>query len=372
MSDRDYYDILGVGRGAGDDEIRGAFRKLARQFHPDVNKAADAEERFKEINEAYGVLSDPTKRARYDRFGRAGLGNTGGFHDYTADFADIFDELFGQFGFSTGRGSRRAPRRGRDLQMGVSLSFEEAVFGAERSINFEREDTCSRCKGSGAEPGTSPTRCPTCGGQGEVRQVRQTLLGQMMQTATCPNCGGRGELIASPCHTCHGSGLERRQIEKTVDIPAGVDSGTQIRLAGEGEPGVHGGPNGSLFLLLDVQPHKFFKRREHDLLLNLDINLAQATLGAEVAVPTLDGEEKLKIPAATQPGRVFHLKGKGVPHVRHKERRGDQLVIVNVEIPSKLTKQQRELFEQLAATLGTAAKPREKGFLDWLNEALGG
>ena len=372
MSDRDYYDTLGMGRGAGDDEIKAAFRKLARQYHPDVNKDPEAEERFKEINEAYGVLSDPSKRARYDRFGRAGLGNTGGFHDYTVDFADIFDELFGQFGFSGGRSSRRGPRRGRDLQMPVTLTFEEAVFGTEKEIEFEREETCSRCQGSGAEPGTTPTRCPTCGGQGEVRQVRQTILGQMMQTSACPNCRGRGEIISSPCQTCRGAGLERKKVKKNVEIPAGVDSGTQVRLAGEGEPGANRGPNGSLFLLLDVRPHKFFQRRENDVILNLDINLAQATLGAEVEVPTLDGEETLKIPAATQPGKIFKMKGKGVPHLRRKEHRGDQLVIVNVEIPSKLTKEQRELFEKLAATLGTAVKPKEKGFLDWLNEALGG
>jgi molecular chaperone DnaJ len=372
MSDRDYYDILGVGRGAGEDEIKAAFRKLARQYHPDVNKDPEAEERFKEINEAYGVLSDGGKRARYDRFGRAGLGNTGGFHDYTADFADIFDELFGQFGFAGGRSSRRGPRRGRDLQMPVTLTFEEAVFGTNKDVEFERDETCSRCNGSGAEPGTTPTRCPTCGGQGEVRQVRQTILGQMMQTSTCPNCGGRGEVISSPCRTCRGGRLERKKLRKSIEIPAGVDSGTQVRLAGEGEPGVYGGPNGSLFLLLDVQPHKFFRRREHDLILNLDINLAQATLGADVSVPTLDGEEALKIPAATQPGKVFKMKGKGVPHLRRKDHRGDQLVIVNVEIPSKLTKEQRELFEKLAATLGTSVQPKEKGFLDWLNEALGG
>ncbi|HEY5982474.1 MAG TPA: molecular chaperone DnaJ [Anaerolineales bacterium] len=372
MSDRDYYDVLGVGRGAGDDEIKGAFRKLARQYHPDVNKDPDAEERFKEINEAYGVLSDPGKRARYDRFGRAGLGNTGGFHDYTVDFADIFDELFGQFGFSGGRSTRRGPRRGRDLQMSVRLTFEEAAFGAEKEIEFERDDTCSRCKGSGAEPGTTPTRCQTCGGQGEVRQVRQTILGQMMQTSTCPTCGGRGEIIATPCHTCRGSGLEHRKVHKSVEIPAGVDSGTQVRLAGEGEPGAHGGPTGSLFLILDVQPHRFFRRRENDIILNLDINLAQATLGADVSVPTLDGDETLKIPAATQPGKVLRIKGKGIPHLRRKDHRGDQLIIVNVEIPAKLTKEQRELFEKLAGTLGTAVRPKEKGLLDWLNEAFGG
>jgi len=371
MSNRDYYEILGVGRNASNDEIRAAFRKLARQYHPDVNKDGDAEEKFKEINEAYGVLSDSEKRARYDRFGKEGLGNIGGFHDYTTDFSDIFEELFGQFGFSTRGSSRRSPRRGRDLQMQVMLTFEEAVFGIEKEIEFQREETCSRCSGSGAEPGTSTTRCPTCNGQGEVRQVRQTFLGQMVQTATCPTCNGRGETISSPCKTCHGSGLERKTVKKKVQIPAGVDGGTQIRLAGEGEPGVYGGPNGSLFLILDVKPHKFFKRRENDILLNLDINVAQAVLGSEIDVPTLDGDEKLKVPSGTQPGKIFHIKNKGVPYLR-RNGRGDQLVIINVAIPSKLTREQRDLFEKLAESLGTTVKPQEKGFLDWLNEALGG
>ncbi|HEX2995259.1 MAG TPA: molecular chaperone DnaJ [Anaerolineales bacterium] len=371
MSNRDYYEILGVPRNASNDDIKAAFRKLARQYHPDVNKDDGAEEKFKEINEAYGVLSDSDKRARYDRFGKEGLGNMGGFRDYTVDFNDIFEELFGGFGFSSGRRSRNSPRRGRDLQMQVTLMFEEAVFGVEKEVEFQREETCSRCNGSGAEPGTTPARCSTCNGQGEVRQVRQTFLGQMVQTTTCPTCNGRGEIISSPCTVCRGGGLERKTVRKKVQIPAGVDSGTQIRLAGEGGPGVFGGPNGSLFLILDVQPHKFFKRRENDIILNLDINIAQAALGAEVEVPTLDGNEKLRIPSGTQPGRVFHVKNKGVPYLR-RSGRGDELVIVNVAVPTKLTKEQRELFEKLAESLGTTVKPQEKGFLDWLNEALGG
>ncbi|HEX2998568.1 MAG TPA: DnaJ C-terminal domain-containing protein, partial [Anaerolineales bacterium] len=297
--------------------------------------------------------------------------NMGGFRDYTVDFNDIFEELFGGFGFSSGRRSRNSPRRGRDLQMQVTLTFEEAVFGVEKEVEFQREETCSRCSGSGAEPGTTPARCSTCNGQGEVRQVRQTFLGQMVQTTTCPTCNGRGEIISSPCTVCRGGGLERKTVKKKVQIPAGVDSGTQIRLAGEGGPGVFGGPNGSLFLVLDVQSHKFFKRRENDIILNLDINIAQAALGAEVEVPTLDGNEKLKIPSGTQPGRVFHVKNKGVPYLR-RSGRGDQLVIVNVAVPTKLTKEQRELFEKLAESLGTTVKPQEKGFLDWLNETLGG
>ncbi|MBL8100789.1 MAG: molecular chaperone DnaJ [Anaerolineales bacterium] len=371
MMSNDYYDVLGVNRNAGDDEIKAAFRKLARQYHPDVNKEPDAEEKFKEVNEAYGVLSDSEKRARYDRFGKAGLGGNGGFHDYTVDFSDIFEDLFSGFGFQTGRRARNAPRRGRDLQMAISLKFEEAVFGVEKEIEFERDETCSRCSGKGAEPGTTPVKCSTCNGQGEVRQVRQTFLGQMVQTYPCNTCNGRGEIISSPCTTCRGNGLERKRVKKKVQVPAGVDHGTQIRLNGEGGPGTFGGPNGSLFLVLDVKPHQFFKRRENDVILNLDINVAQAVLGAEVDVPTLDGDEKLKIPAGTQPGKVFTLRGKGVPYLRQKNR-GNQLVIVNVAVPTKLTKEQRELFEKLAESLGTTVKPQEKGFLDWLNEALGG
>jgi molecular chaperone DnaJ len=255
--------------------------------------------------------------------------------------------------------------------MQVDLSFEEAVFGVEKEIEFTRDEKCSTCNGNGAEPGTSPQRCQTCGGQGEIRQVRQTFLGSMVQTAICPSCNGRGEVIASPCHTCHGSGLERKKVKKKVQIPAGVDIGTQIRLAGEGQPGTYNGPSGSLYLALNVKPHKFFRRRENDILLNLDINVAQAVLGAELEVPTVDGDEKLRIPSGTQPGKIFTLKGKGVPHL-HKNGRGDQRVIVNVQIPSKLSKEQRELFEKLAETLGTTPQPQEKGFLDWLNEALGG
>jgi len=372
MAKRDYYEVLGVSKSASTDEIKAAFRKLARQYHPDVNKDEGAEEKFKEINEAYGVLSDADKRARYDRFGHAGLGDMGGMPDFaTMDFGDIFEEILGGFGFSTGRRSRNAPRRGRDLQMAVTLTFEEAIFGVEKEVEFQRDETCSTCNGSGAEPGTTPTRCTTCNGQGEVRQVRQTFLGQMVQTATCPACNGRGEIISSPCKTCHGNGLERKTVKKKVQIPAGVDKGTQIRLAGEGQPGTNGGPHGSLYLVLDVKPHKFFQRRENDIFLNLDINVAQATLGAEVDIPTLEGEEKLKIPSGTQPGKVFTLKHKGVPYVR-RNGRGDQKVIVNVAIPEKLTKEQRELFEQLAESLGTTVKPQEKGFLDWINEALGG
>jgi molecular chaperone DnaJ len=373
VSNRDFYEILGLQKNASTEEIKAAFRKLARQYHPDVSKEPDAEEKFKEINEAYGVLSDPQKRARYDQYGRAGLGDMGGMPDYaTMDFSDIFEEILGGFGFGFGGGGRsRRAHRGRDLQVHVELTFEEAVFGVEKTIEITRNEPCSTCHGSGAEPGTSPQRCGTCGGRGEVRQMRQTIFGSMMQSGPCPTCGGRGEVITSPCHTCHGQGLERKNVKKVVQIPAGVDNGNQIRLAGEGEPGGNGGPVGNLYLIVSVKPHKFFKRRENDILLNLDINIAQAVLGAEVEIPTVNGTEKLKIPSGTQPGKVFTLKARGVPYIR-RSGRGDQLVIVNVDIPTKLSKEQKELFEKLAETLGTNVNPKEKGFLDWLNEALGG
>ncbi|MDX9991255.1 MAG: molecular chaperone DnaJ [Anaerolineales bacterium] len=370
-SNRDYYEVLGVSRQAAPDELKSAFRKLARQYHPDVSKEPDAEERFKEINEAYGVLSDVDKRARYDRYGHAGLGDMGGNPDFTVDIGDIFEQMFG-FGGGRGAASRRnQPRRGRDLQMAVSLTFEEAIFGVEKEIEFEREESCATCGGSGAEPGSSVSTCTQCGGRGEVRQVRQTFIVQMVETVTCPKCNGRGQIIEKLCHTCAGRGLERKRIKKKVSIPAGVDNGMQIRLPGEGQPGTHGGPSGNLFLVVDVLAHEYFKRRGDDVLLDLDINIAQAVLGAEIEVPTVDGMTKLSIPAGTQPGKVFHMRGKGAPRIRQSGR-GDQKVMVNVDIPIRLTADQREIFEKLAETLGTTPQPKQKGFFDWLNEAFSG
>lgn len=371
MASRDYYEVLGVNRTASADELKSAFRNLARQYHPDVNKSPDAEERFKEINEAYAVLSDSDKRAAYDRYGQAGLNGMGGAPDFsTVDFSDIFEEFFG---FGGGGSSRRrnAPRRGVDISYSVTLTFEEAAFGVEKEVEITRDETCSTCHGSGAEPGTSPVRCPTCGGKGEVRQVRQTFLGSMVQVTTCPTCNGSGETINTPCHTCRGRGLERKTVKKTVPIPAGVDTGTQIRLAGEGQPGSNGGPNGNLLLEIQVKPHAFFKRRQNDVILNLGINVAQAVLGADIEVPTLEGKAKLSIPAGTQPGKVFTLKGKGIPYVRASGR-GDELVIVDVEVPMRLTDEQRVLFQQLAKSLGSEVHTKEKSFIDRLKEVLSG
>ena len=373
MAQRDYYEVLGVSRSATQDELKAAFRRLARQYHPDVNDSPDAEERFKEINEAFAVLSDEQRRGAYDRYGHEGVRGPNGMPNFTvdfSDFADIFGDLFGFGGFGrTSQRARNAPRRGADLQYRLDLTFEEAVFGVEKEIEITRDELCGTCNGSGAEPGTSPVRCSTCNGSGEVRRTRQTILGSMVQVTTCPACNGQGETISTPCHTCKGRGLERRNRKKVISVPAGVDSGTQIRLAGEGQPGVNGGPNGNLFIALKVKAHKYFHRREYDVLLDLNINIAQATLGADVEIPTVDGPTMLKIPNGTQPGKILRLRGKGIPKLRGNGR-GDQLVVINVEVPINVDNDQRQLFEQLAESLGSEVRPQERGFLDWLKEAL--
>jgi molecular chaperone DnaJ len=376
MAKRDYYEIVGVPRNASQDDLKSAFRQLARKYHPDVSQESDAEERFKEINEAYAVLSDEQKRNAYDRFGHAGLDGVGGVPDFTnIDLSDILGEIFGGFGFGGfGRSAQRMrnmPRRGEDLQYTVNLNFEESVFGVEKEVTINRDEICATCNGTRAEPGTSPVRCSTCGGHGEVRQTRQSFFGSMVQVTTCPTCGGSGETISTPCHTCNGRGMERKTVRKVVSIPAGVDSGNQIRLAGEGQPGVNNGPPGNLYLLIKVKPHKYFRRRNNDILLDLNINVAQATLGAEVEVPTIDGSEKLEIQSGTQPGKVITMRGKGVPHIRGSGR-GDQLVVVNVEIPKRLSGDQHKIFEELAESLGTEVKPQERGFFDKLMDVLGG
>ncbi|HEY4667854.1 MAG TPA: molecular chaperone DnaJ [Anaerolineales bacterium] len=364
---RDYYEALGVGRDASADDLRSAYRRLAKQYHPDVNHDPGAEDRFKEINEAYGVLSDDQRRAAYDRFGHAGL--KGMPTDFDFGFSDIFEEFFG-FGMG-GRRRRGAPRRGADLRYDLRLEFQEAVFGTEKDIEFVRRDICSRCRGTGAEPGTTPTRCPTCEGSGEVRQVRQTFLGSMVNVTTCPNCGGRGEVVSTPCRVCRGSGIEQQQVVRQIAVPAGVDDGTQIRVTGEGEPGPNNGPRGDLYVVVQVLPHAYFRRRKDEILLDLSINVAQSALGSEIAVPTLDGEEQLRIPSGTQPGKVFRIKGKGVPHLRSNGR-GDQLVIISVEIPKSLSPEQRGLFEQLSQTLGSEVKPQTRSLLDDLKDLISG
>jgi molecular chaperone DnaJ len=370
MANRDYYEILGVPRNASQDELKKAFRNLARQYHPDVNESPDAEERFKEVNEAYAVLSDEERRSVYDRFGHAGLNGMGGVPDFTTiDFSELFGEFFG-FGRGWSQRSRTAPRKGRDLKYTLNLSFEEAVFGIDKDIEITRDEVCDVCDGSGAEPGTTPVQCPTCGGSGEVRQTRQSFFGSLVQVTTCPTCHGGGEHISKPCKNCRGQGYEQKTLKKTVTVPAGIDNGNHIRLTAEGQPGVFGGPRGDIYIRIRVKPHKYFRRRNNDILLDVNISVPQATLGDEVEVPTVDGPAKLKIPAGIQPGKVIRMRGKGVPHLRYNGR-GDQLVMVNVEIPKRLNADQRELFEKLAESMGKEVRPQERGFLDRLKDVLG-
>jgi len=376
---RDYYQVLGVGRGVSAAEIKKSYRRLARQYHPDINKDPNAEDRFKEINEAYEVLSNEQKRAAYDRFGHAGVqggaAGASGFGGF-GGLGDIFEEFFsGAGGMRTGRSGRaRGPLRGEDLRVDLSITFEEAVFGAEKEIQIPRTETCPHCRGSGAEPGTTPVVCNQCRGTGEVRRVQQSFLGSFVNIGTCPTCGGSGETITTPCSACHG----RKRIQTThtlkVKIPPGVDNGTRIRLTGEGDAGARGGPPGNLYVFIHVQEHPYFQRRGDDIILNLVINVAQAALGDEVTIPTIDGEEKLRIAPGVQPGHITRLRARGVPHLRHSGR-GDQIIVIQVAVPEKLDAEQKELFQQLGQTLGKEIiETKEKGLFDHLKdlkEALG-
>jgi molecular chaperone DnaJ len=372
---RDYYEVLGVGRSATAEEIKKAYRQLARKYHPDHNKENGAEELFKEVSEAYQVLSDADKRAMYDRFGHAGLSGAagGGFDPFggfgTGDiFSTIFDAFVGQ-GMRGGAAGQRTAVRGSDLRYHLELGFEEAIFGVEREINFQRLEECSTCAGSGAEPGTDPIRCPKCNGQGEIR-TRAPIF-NMLTVMTCDECGGTGKKIAVPCRECRGAGRRRSSRTLTVKIPAGVDEGAQIRLRGEGEGGLRGGPSGDLFVTLSIQPHELFERSGNDVVLELPINIAQASLGAKVEVPTLEGATELEIPAGTQGGEIFRVRGKGVPFLRGNGR-GDQLVVTKVVVPKKLTSKQRDLLRQLGAEFGDNPGDEDGGFFQKIRDALRG
>lgn len=371
---RDYYEVLGVPRTADAEEIKRAFRRLARQYHPDVNKSPEAEAIFKEINEAYEVLSDEQKRALYDRFGHAGVNGSIGSTPYDpfAGFGlgDIFDTFESFFSTMTGAPPRRRPQRGADLRYTLTLSFEEAVFGVEKEIEVPRLETCPACRGTGAEPGTQPIRCPRCGGSGEVRQ-RGPFFNMIVMT-TCEQCQGEGVITAIPCHECQGQGRVRAVRRLSVKVPAGVDENSQVRLSGEGEAGLRGGPRGDLYISLRIKPHPHFRRQGDDILYELPINIAQAALGAEVVVPTVDGaEEVIHIQPGTQHGRTYVLRGKGVPRLRGNGR-GDQIVVVRVVVPTKLTERQRELLTELARTLGSEVGNGKKGVFERMRDVLGG
>jgi molecular chaperone DnaJ len=352
VSERDYYEVLGVERGADDAEIKRAFRRLAQQWHPDVNTEPEAQARFKEINEAYQVLSDPSRRQAYDLFGRAGVSGAGGDAGFGSagfgNFSDIFDAFFG--GSAAGAGRRAArPQSGADLRYDLRITFAEAVLGTEKEIEFPVLGTCETCGGTGAKPGTEPVECPQCHGRGEIRSVRQTMLGQMVNVSPCPRCHGEGKIVESPCETCHGDGRTERKRTLRVAIPAGIDEGHQIRLSNEGEVGPRGGASGSLYVAVHVAPHPELTREGTELYYEADLSIVQAALGSRIRVPTADGDEtEVEIKPGTQPGTEIRLRGKGVPHLRRQSVRGDLHVIANVVVPTKLTKRQRELLETYA------------------------
>ena len=365
----DYYETLGVDRGANDEEIRRAFRTKAMEFHPDRNKTPGAEDKFKEINEAYQVLSDQEKRTRYDRFGHAGVNGNGerGFDGFDpfGGFGDIFDTFFGGGGRTANQ-----PRSGEDISQRVNLTFEEAVFGCDKDIEINRVEPCHHCSGAGNEPGTAISTCPTCNGSGQVRRAQRSVFGQFAVTTPCSSCNGNGRSIETPCSNCRARGYERRRRTRTVTIPAGVDNGMQVRITGEGDAGANGGPPGNLYVQVRVREHPLFVRDESDLLFRTSLNMAEAALGLTKPIPTLEGDDvDLEIPPGTQAGSEFRVRSRGVPRIRRDgrptDRRGDIRVLVDVDIPSKLNKYQRKLVEDLAYSLANNGKrppatPRKK------------
>jgi len=367
---RDYYEVLGISRTATDDEIKKAYRKLALRYHPDKNpeNRPEAEERFKELVEAYQVLCDAERRGLYDRFGHAAFeqGGLGGF-DVGAGFEDIIGDLFGDFfGTGRGRGGRSRARRGQDLRYTLEISFEEAAFGCEKTVAIPRLAACETCRGQGAKPGTAPRTCPQCRGSGQVRFQQ----GFFAIAKTCGHCNGQGTIIPNPCEACGGAGVERRTYQLSIKIPAGVDSGSRLKLRGEGEAGPNGGAPGDLYVLLHVREHPLFVREGHDVVCEVPLSFTQAALGGEVDVPTLGGPAKVKIPAGTQSGQIFRLKGQGVAEINGYGR-GDQIVRIIVETPRRLSPRQRALLEEFARLAGEEVHPLAKSFLDKVKSMLG-
>lgn len=365
MNNEEFYDTLGVSKNATQDEIKKAYRKLSKQYHPDLNKAADAEENYKKVQEAYDTLGDEQKRASYDQFGAAGAnggfgGDQGGFSGFQSGGFGGFEDIFSSF-FGEGRQSNpSAPRQGDDLQYRINLKFEEAIFGVEKEIKYNREDLCQTCGGSGAKPGTKPTTCSKCGGRGQINVDRQTPLGMMRSTITCDVCHGTGQEIKNKCTACRGTGHEKRAHTVKVKVPAGVETGQQMRLQNQGEAGFNGGPFGDLYVRFQVEASKQFKRDGSEIFFEMPINFIQAVLGDEVEVATVHGNVKLKIPAGTQTGTNFRLRGKGAPKLRGSGN-GDEHVVVNIEVPKKLTKEQEETLRAYAKASNISVTGAKKG-----------
>ena len=379
---RDYYEVLGVEKSASEDEIKKAYRKLAKANHPDLHPGdKECEERFKEINEAYEVLSDPDKRAKYDQFGHAafdpsaggpggaGFGGFGGFGDiFGGGFGDIFGDIFGG-GFGGGQPQRSGPRRGENLRVRLNITFEEAAFGCEKEINVGRVEQCPDCKGTGCAPGTTPEVCPDCKGTGSVRTTQRTPFGVVQTSGACKKCGGHGKIIHQPCPRCGGRGAVRKNQTIKVKIPAGIDDGQTLRVRGEGNTGLNGGPNGDLMVTVSVRSHPLFTRQGQDVYCEMPITFTQAACGAEVEVPTLDGKVRYTIGEGTQTGTTFRLKGKGIPYVNGRSR-GDQYVTVVVETPTRLTREQKDLLRKFEEATSESAQPKRKKFFEKLRDAF--
>ncbi len=377
MSKRDYYEILGVDKNADQNQIKSAFRKLAKKYHPDLNPDdKEAEVKFKEINEAYGVLGDAEKREKYDRFGHAAFDGNQGFGGYNGtgdfgDFGDIFGDIFGDFfggGYNNSR-KRNSPRKGADLKIRLNISFEEAAFGTKKDVKISRVEKCDDCNGTGAKKGTKKKTCPTCNGTGSVRTVQKTPFGQFASTRTCSSCGGTGEVIEEPCNSCGGSGKVKKTRKITINIPAGVDDGSVIPLRGEGNHGEKGGTPGDLYVYLKVKPHEMFEREGTDIWCEIPISFTKAALGGNVEVPTLEGKVKYEVPEGTQTGTVFRLKNKGIKNLRGTGK-GDQYVKVKIQVPKKLSEKQKNILEEFAKELGENTESNKKGFFDKMKDAF--
>jgi molecular chaperone DnaJ len=347
---RDYYEVLGIDRTATAEDVKKAFRKLAFQYHPDHNHDAGSTDKFKEVNEAYEILSDADKRAAYDRYGHSAQDNNmygRGFEGFDmGGFGDIFDAFFG----GSGRASQQTAQRGQDLRYNIKVTFEEAALGCEKEIEINRTEVCATCHGTRSKPGVQPVRCPACEGTGQIRRVQRSLFGQFINTAVCSDCHGEGQIVKEACPDCRGSGYQKHKRKISVKVPAGVDEGNGIRITGEGEAGSRGGGAGNLYVMISIRSHEFFTREGENVIYNLPVNFAQAALGVEIDVPTLHGPAKLKIPSGSQSGKVFRLKDKGIPHL-HSSGRGEQLCVLKVITPESLTKEQKRLFEELAKSM---------------------